>query len=265
MITLLFSVSQAADSNFAPVLAFGQSCAPNQAAVEINYDSEWWVEPMYVNTYGKVPGYTGCNGGNILKVKPGNQLQTTMYLNEGTTIWTQNVTNLSTGQTALYSIDLLGQQQAWAEFIIETSGGWHKDPPLVEVTDITLRATNPDKSFCKYAGDAYALYPGASVVCETPVIVGNECKISHCFYDGYAPTTIQEMPTSTVNLTVTRTNTETSTKPLAKLPTTTARQTLSFYNTASKSTTHTKSLAVPSRPTQTPVCSQIKLRIGWKA
>lgn len=124
-----------------PVLTFGPSCAPNQYLVDINYDTQWWVEPMYVNTYGSLPGYTGCSGGNILLVKPGNKLQTTMYLNHGTTIWTQNVTNLSNGQSVFYSIDLLGQQQAWAEFIVETAGGWHKNPPKVSFFNLSLKCT----------------------------------------------------------------------------------------------------------------------------
>jgi hypothetical protein len=97
-----------------PVLTWGPSCAPgNQPAAY----STWWISAQYVNTYGNLTGYTGCLGGNIMAVNPGNQLRMQFKLKG--TVWTQIVTNLATNKAVTFSINMLGQAQNDVYFFIE--------------------------------------------------------------------------------------------------------------------------------------------------
>ena len=73
------------------VLTWGPSCAPGNQPPAY---STWWISAQYVNTYGNLTGYTGCLGGPIMAVNPGNQLLIQFKLNG--TVWTQIVTNLDT-------------------------------------------------------------------------------------------------------------------------------------------------------------------------
>ncbi|CAF1033906.1 unnamed protein product [Didymodactylos carnosus] len=97
-----------------PVLTWGPSCAPGIQPP--NYSS-WWVSAQYVNTVGSFKGYTGCKGGRVMTVNPGDQLFMQFKLNG--TIWTQTVTNLRTNRAVKFSIGLLGQAQNYVYFIIE--------------------------------------------------------------------------------------------------------------------------------------------------
>jgi hypothetical protein len=97
-----------------PVLTWGPSCAPNHLGDK--YDS-WWISAQYVNIPGGYPGHTGCLGGDSMKVAVGDILNIDMNL--AGTVWTQTVTCESTGKSVDFSIDMLGQDQNMALFIIE--------------------------------------------------------------------------------------------------------------------------------------------------
>jgi hypothetical protein len=97
-----------------PVLTWGTSCAPGGVTT---YDT-WWISGMYVNVNYANREFSGCKGGNVMKVAVGDKLDIEMFL-EGTT-WTQIVTNRSNGNSVDFDIDLEGQQQPRAMFKIET-------------------------------------------------------------------------------------------------------------------------------------------------
>ncbi|CAF3148315.1 unnamed protein product [Rotaria sp. Silwood2] len=97
-----------------PVLTWGPSCAPGTQPAAY---STWWISAQYVNTYGKLPGYTDCNGGRIMSVNPGDQLCIKFQLRG--TDWTQTVTNRATNMAVTFSINMRGQAQNNLYFIIE--------------------------------------------------------------------------------------------------------------------------------------------------
>ncbi|MEO8904348.1 MAG: hypothetical protein ABI488_18440 [Polyangiaceae bacterium] len=97
-----------------PVLTWGGTCAPN--APKNGYAS-WWISGQYVNTYGSAPGYTGCLGGDGMNVQVGDPLQFVMTLSG--TVWRQVVTDTVSNARVSYDLDLLGQGQNYAEFVIE--------------------------------------------------------------------------------------------------------------------------------------------------
>lgn len=97
-----------------PVLTWGPSCAP---VTQPEVYSTWWISAQYVNTIGSYEGYTGCQSGPLMKVKPGNKLKLQFEL-KGTT-WYQTVTNLATKKKVTFKIDLLGQTQNYIYFEVE--------------------------------------------------------------------------------------------------------------------------------------------------
>ncbi|KAI9356282.1 hypothetical protein DFJ73DRAFT_641194, partial [Zopfochytrium polystomum] len=118
-----------------PVLTYGgPSCAPNQVDPAHSFDS-WWISAQYVNTIGNYPNYMGCKGGPAMLVAPGDRLRTTITLqnpanSDTSSIWVQTVTNIGkactnggtdtpAGCQVSYTIDLLGQYQRMALFIVE--------------------------------------------------------------------------------------------------------------------------------------------------
>lgn len=97
-----------------PVLTWGSSCVPGNQPTPY---STWWISGAYVNTYTNLTGYSGCLGGDIMAVNPGNRLWIHFILNG--TVWTQTITNLATSTAVSYSIDMLGQAQNDILFFIE--------------------------------------------------------------------------------------------------------------------------------------------------
>ncbi|KAJ3074457.1 hypothetical protein HDU98_011240 [Podochytrium sp. JEL0797] len=112
-----------------PVLTFGPACTPNQPAGVSVYRG-WHVSAQYVNPSGTVAGHTGCLGGNMMDVQPGDNLVMSMVL-QGT-VWVQTVTrqgvacsgpgsgvSAAGGCQVTYSIDMQGQAQNRAELVLE--------------------------------------------------------------------------------------------------------------------------------------------------
>ena len=127
-----------------PVLTWGGSCAPgNQPRAY----STWWISGQYVNTFGSDPGFTGCQGGAVMPVGVGDTLIMDMAL--AGTIWTQTVTDQETGQKVTYSIDMRGQTQNYAYFVIEE----YSSAPVSEVifTDTVITYGAADTADCKLA------------------------------------------------------------------------------------------------------------------
>jgi hypothetical protein len=137
-----------------------------------------------VNTFGSDPGFMGCFGGDTMLVSPGQNLQMLFQLLPGTTIWRQTVTNLDTQYLVSFDVDLQGQEQLMAQWVVETPGGWHANPPAFLVKDITFQ-TNASTSIVCQADYVMPenVSPAATLYCSEPVVIGNQCIIDQCIFN----------------------------------------------------------------------------------
>ncbi|HTA92179.1 MAG TPA: hypothetical protein VK745_21515 [Polyangiaceae bacterium] len=125
-----------------PVLTWGPTCAPN--APKNGYAS-WWISAQYVNTFGSDAGYTGCLGGNGMNVQVGDELAMVMTLNG--TVWHQAITDSVSQESVSYDIDMLGQAQNYAEFVIEM----YTENPAADVvfTATTVTFADSEAAACQ--------------------------------------------------------------------------------------------------------------------
>ena len=130
-----------------PVLTWGSTCAPNSPAQ--SYKS-WWISGQYVNTNipSSSPNYSAyhdCHGGPGMAVAVGDALDLDFVLNGSS--WTQTVTNLRNSQSVSFAIDLLGQGQNMAEFVIEE----YSSKPVGDVifTSSVITLASPAKTACQ--------------------------------------------------------------------------------------------------------------------
>ena len=147
-----------------PVLTWGPTCAPNSPAQ--SYKS-WWISGQYVNTNitsssANYDQYHDCHGGPGMNVEVGDTLDIRLVLSG--TDWTQTVTNRRNGQSVSYTLDMLGQAQASAEFVIEE----YSSKPVSDVvfTSSVITFASPAKSACQPAqrgANDYFSAPRASV------------------------------------------------------------------------------------------------------
>lgn len=154
-----------------PVLTWGPSCAnPDDRPAPY---STWWVSAQYVNTFGNFPNYTGCHGGPIMPVRAGDSLAMRMTLSRS--VWTQTVTDRRTGRSVSFRIDMLGQAQHRAFFVIEGDGQNPVSPVVFTATTLTF--SSPQRDACRAqktgSGD-----PRDTV--SPPAIAGNgtSCRIA---------------------------------------------------------------------------------------
>lgn len=99
-----------------PVLTWGTSCAPGA----LSASDGWWISGEYV---GSPPGAWSnlkCEGGPVMRVEIGDQLDILMSL--AGTIWTQTITNKSNGKSVSFARDMKGQKQQWLINSIELTG-----------------------------------------------------------------------------------------------------------------------------------------------
>jgi len=153
-----------------PVLTWGPSCAPGKPPRSY---STWWISGQYVNTNGQVSGYTGCDGGSIMSVNVCDTLDIDMAVSG--TVWTQTVTDEQTNQTVTYSLDMKGQAQNLAYFVIEE----YSSAPVTEVifTDTILTFDSSDATDCKLSMRGQTDYVSSPVAsgdglqCSIPQII----------------------------------------------------------------------------------------------
>jgi len=149
-----------------PVLTWGPACAPG---TQPRAYSTWWISGQYVNTNGNVSGYTDCHGGPIMSVNVCDTLNMDIALNG--TVWTQTITDVQTGQTVTYSLDMQNQAQNLAYFVIEE----YSSTPVSEVifTDTTLTFDSPDTADCKVSARGQTDYISTPVASNG----GLQCSI----------------------------------------------------------------------------------------
>jgi len=130
-----------------PVLTWGPTCAPNSPAQ--SYKS-WWISGQYVNTNitsssSNYAAYNGCHGGPGMNVAVNDTLD--MHFALSGTDWVQTVTNRRNSQSVTYSIDMLGQAQGMAEFVIEE----YSSKPTSDVifTSSVITFASAAKSACQ--------------------------------------------------------------------------------------------------------------------
>lgn len=107
-----------------PVLTWGGSCAPKLPPNP--YDAGWWIAGMYVNVTTGAAGASGCAGGDYLTTSLGDWLEIDMFLKDGKQA--QTIKNVQTNKTVDFSIDLKGQVQNEAMWLIEQPSGTSVKP-----------------------------------------------------------------------------------------------------------------------------------------
>ena len=104
--------------------------------------STWWISAQYVNIYGHK--FPECSGGPVVTAKRGDHLTITMALSG--TIWTQTVSNLETGKSVGFDIDLRGQSQNYAYFRIEPYDA--RSIPAATFSHTTITFSRADAGNC---------------------------------------------------------------------------------------------------------------------
>ncbi|HXX67816.1 MAG TPA: hypothetical protein VEK07_11570 [Polyangiaceae bacterium] len=127
-----------------PVLTWGPTCAPNSPGTDPF--ASWWISAQYVNTFitdasANFAAYTGCHGGPGMDVAVGDNLDITMALSGMN--WVQTVTDARSGTSVSYTIDMLGQAQNLAEFVIEPHGQEPVSDVIFTSTTITFASSQP--------------------------------------------------------------------------------------------------------------------------
>lgn len=132
-----------------PVLTWGGSCAPGSPSTRVG--DRWWISSQYVNPYTSDTKHRGCFGGPTMDVEIGEQLYIDMRLKEGTTIWNQAVTDLASGKTVDFDMDMAGQEQRWALFEIEIPTST-KPASDVVFTNTVLTFSKAEPKACQPSG-----------------------------------------------------------------------------------------------------------------
>ncbi len=151
------------------VLTWGSTCAPGTQPTPY---STWWVSAQYNNELGSQAGYTGCQGGPIMSVNPGDSLVETLTLN-GTT-WNEQIADQTTSQSVSFPIDLEGQTQNVLFFLIDGLGQNLASPVTFTNTTFTTSTPFTSASQCELA--TAATYENDTQ--STPTLNGNTCSIA---------------------------------------------------------------------------------------
>jgi hypothetical protein len=152
-----------------PVLTWGTTCAPG---TQPSPYSTWWVSAQYNNELGSQPGFTGCQGGNVMSVSPGDSLVETLTLN-GTT-WNEQVADRTTSQSVSFAIDLEGQTQNVLFFLLDGLGQNPVGPVTFTNTTFTTSTAFSSAAQCELA--TAATYENDTQ--STPTLNGNTCSIA---------------------------------------------------------------------------------------
>ena len=125
-----------------PVLTWGPSCAPGAPSGH----SSWWISPVYVNVSARDTSYRGCKGGKVIEVTPDNLLEMAIRLDAGK--WVQDVLDLKTMKATEFAIDLKGQAQGRAFFVIELPSNAKPTEDVIFKRSVLTMAM-PEPSACE--------------------------------------------------------------------------------------------------------------------
>jgi hypothetical protein len=101
-----------------PVLTWGGSCAPKRPSDPY---AGWWIAGMYVTLSSNVAGASGCAGGDYVSTNLGDWLEIDMFSRDAK--WVQTIKNVQTNKSSEFTIDLKGQVQNAAMWLIEVPDG----------------------------------------------------------------------------------------------------------------------------------------------
>jgi hypothetical protein len=101
---------------------------------------------MYSNISSSDPQYAGCHGGRGLLAEPRQWLEIDVHL-EGTR-WTERVVNRDTLDASSFSLDLKGQAQGRAFFVIELPSG-NKPTEDIVFSHTVLSMDTSDPAACQ--------------------------------------------------------------------------------------------------------------------
>ncbi len=124
-----------------PLLQWGGICTD----YSIPHFASWVAEAFYYSAAQFQAGQTGCNGGNVINVNPGDTLTETIAFSGGT--WTQTVNDNQTGQSSTYSYSAqsidneLPDRVTFSIEIWNSGGGFNNNIPPVTFTNTTVTAS----------------------------------------------------------------------------------------------------------------------------
>lgn len=101
-----------------PVLTWGGSCAPKRPS---DVYAGWWIAGMYVTLSSNVVGPGGCGGGDYVSASVGDWLEIDMFLKDEK--WVQTIKDVQMNKLVDYTVDLKGQVQNAAMWLIEQPDG----------------------------------------------------------------------------------------------------------------------------------------------
>jgi hypothetical protein len=151
-------------------LSWGPTLAPT---TQPSPYSTWWISGQYNNFAGSETGYIGPQSGSAISVNPGDSLVESLTLSG--TVWNEHITDATTGQSANFQIDLLGQTQNELFFYMQGNG---QNP----VGAVTFTNTSFTTSSALSSASACALSNAGTVVDDTqstPTLSGNTCSIAN--------------------------------------------------------------------------------------
>jgi hypothetical protein len=151
-----------------PVLTWGPSCAPGAPSGH----STWWISPVYVNVSSRDSAYRGCHGGPVIEVEPTDLLDLEIYLDKPK--WVQKVIERKSKEATEYALDMKGQAQGRAFFVIELPGN-AKPTEDVVFTKSVLKMANAEPMACQ------PLYKGSEDYASKARVSadGTTCCIDH--------------------------------------------------------------------------------------
>ncbi|KAI9024772.1 hypothetical protein DFJ74DRAFT_756003 [Hyaloraphidium curvatum] len=224
------------------VATFGPSCAPGQPAQGSPYRG-WASSSEYVNLNTSLTAYQGCRGGPFMDANPGDRLRMKLWFvgsdGPNRSIWRQTIERFDAiGQplpclpTAFgdgtpcsvgYEMQLLGQEQRWAQLAVEWAGRANQSFfRSITFEDIRLVANDSEPQFCGFLrpdGEreqgAFGKYlvTGNSGCDGLELVNRTTCLIRRCMWTGPGvprpppPTTTTTVATATSTATSTPTNT----------------------------------------------------------
>ncbi|KAJ3012236.1 UNVERIFIED_CONTAM: hypothetical protein HDU68_001307 [Siphonaria sp. JEL0065] len=230
-----------------PVLQYGDGI-PNCQVGPKPAGNVWTVGGKYVNTYTTLAAFTGCRGGAVMLVNPGDQLLAEISLVPGTaSTWIQKVTNLgkscngayggvntNAGCHVDYTIDLLGQSQGelYVDVELYDNAAQNFESTFSNISFMVNNATEAAR-LCTSTGTT--MLAGRSETCTGYSLNGSTCFIQQCVFANQASAVTSKTSTTTTTSTIKFTSAPTTVPGTSKATTTAAATTIPTTSTSGTS------------------------------